>query len=203
MKKTILVSLLLLFARMAEAGELKGILAFHSSKYLLASEATALGYQHKWGTAVGAGYTFSVSRTLSLEADLLLGAKGAKTSLAYGSAGAIPGTYRCRFLALPILLAYRFKTGATPYAGLGPEFNFILSHRLSIPEYEESFDVGNETKKFIPAFNVALGYEIPLGRWRLFVEARYNRWLANLWKNADASVKCETLAILLGASRSR
>jgi hypothetical protein len=99
---------------------------------------------------------------------------------------------------VPIFFSYRFREGATPYAALGPEFNFILAHELSIPEYQEIFDLADNTKKFVFALNAALGYELPLGRWGLFAELRYNRWLSSLLKSPEAAVKSESVSFLIG-----
>jgi hypothetical protein len=81
---------------------------------------------------------------------------------------------------------------------LGPEFVFILSHHLHFPEGGNSVDISDNTRKFIVAFNVLLGYEYPIGQWSLFAEIRYNRWLGNFLTPADAAVKSESMAIMLG-----
>lgn len=198
MKKTILLLLLLLPARMAIAGEVKALLGVHSSKYLFSSEITSLNRQQKSGLAFGLGYAWEIAPKMKLEAQALYGEKGARASLAYAPGETITGTYRNVTIAVPIFFSYRFREGATPYAALGPEFNFVLSHELSIPEYQEIFDLADNTKKFVFALNAALGYELPLGRWGLFAELRYNRWLSSLLKNPEAAVKSESVSFLIG-----
>ena len=198
MKKALAPALFLLLALAAPASEARIMLGIHSSKYLFSSEVTTLNRQQKSGVAIGLGYELEINPRMSLEADAVYGEKGAKASIEYTPGQTIFGTYSNRALALPILFKYRLKEGRSPYAALGPELNFILAHTLSIPEYEEKFDVSASTNKLIVAINAALGYELPFGRWGLFAEARYNRWLSNLWKSSDASVNSESLSFLLG-----
>ncbi len=198
MKKALLAALFLWLYLPAPADELKAMLEFHSSKYLFSSEVTTLNHQPKSGLAFGLGYAFAINSRMRLEVNALYAGKGAKTSIEYAQGKEILGVYRSQVLALPLFFKYRFREGSTPYAGLGPEFNFILSHKLTIPEYEESFNISAETKKLVLAYNIALGYELLLGQWGLFAEARYNHWLGNLWKSPAAKVKGESLAFILG-----
>ena len=105
--------------------------------------------------------------------------KGAKAGLIYAPGSQVPGIYRNTSIGIPLLFKYKLTPGASPYAALGPEFVFILSHHLELPDLETNFDISDNTKKFVLAFNVLLGYELPLGQWRLLAEVRYNRWLGN------------------------
>jgi hypothetical protein len=190
--------LLLLPARMAMAGEVKALLGVHSSKYLFSSEITSLNRQQKSGLAFGLGYAWEIVAKMKLEVQALYGEKGARASLAYMPGETITGTYRNVTIAVPIFVSYRFREGATPYAALGPEFNFVLSHELAIPGYQEVFDLSDNTRKMVFAVNAALGYELPLGRWGLFAELRYNRWLSSLLKGPEAAVKGEAVSFLIG-----
>jgi len=90
------------------------------------------------------------------------------------------------------------KEKASPYAALGPEFVFIVSHHLKIPESGDDFDLLDNTKKLVLAFNALLGYEWPIGQWGLFAEIRYSRWLNNFLIDPEATVKSESIAFLLG-----
>jgi hypothetical protein len=190
--------LLFLLARAAPAGEIKAMVGPSWNKYLFSSEISSLTRQQKTGVGIGLGYALAINPKMRLEANALFTEKGAITELEYVPGKTILGTYSNHSLALPFFFKYRLKEGPTPYAALGPEFNFILAHKLTIPEYKESFDIADKTRKFIFAFNIALGYELPLGHWGLFAEARFNRWLSNLWKSPDASVKSESVSIMLG-----
>jgi len=193
----IAVLLALLLAQAAPADEFKAILGIHASKYLFSSEITYLNRQQKTGLAFGLGYAFEINPKMMLEAHAAFMAKGAKASLEYAPGETASITYSNQALALPLFFKYRLKEGATPYAAIGPEFNFILAHRL-VPEHGKSINIADNTSKFIFAVNVALGYELPIGQWGLFAEARYNRWLSDLMKSPDASVKGESVSFLLG-----
>ncbi len=188
----------MLLAQAALADEVKAMLGIHSSKYLFSSEITSLNRQQKTGLAFGLGYAFAINPKMMLEVHAVYNEKGAKTELAYGSGKTTTGTYSNRTISLPLFFTYRLKEGATPYAALGPEFSFILAHKLTIQEYDESFDIADNTNKFIIAFNIALGYEFPFGQWGLFAEIRYNRGLSDLLKSPGASVKSEAASFLLG-----
>lgn len=199
MKKSMIVPLfVLLMAPAAPADEVKAMLDFHTSKYLFSSEITSLNRRQKTGLAFGLGYAFELNQKMVLEAHAVYCGKGAKTELEYAPGMTASATYSNQALALPFFFKYRLKEGATPYAAVGPEFNFILAHKLSIPAYDESFDIFDNTSKFIMAVNIAIGYELPRGQWGLFAEVRYNRWLSDLMKSPDASVKSETVSFLLG-----
>jgi hypothetical protein len=58
--------------------------------------------------------------------------------------------------------------------------------------------LADSTRKIVLAINFVLGYEYPLGQWGLFAEFRYNRWLSNFLTGSEASVKSESVAIMLG-----
>ena len=193
----IAVLLMLLLAQAAPADEVKAMLGIHASDYLFSSEITYLNRQQKTGLAVGLGYAFAINPKMMLEAHAAFMAKGAKASLEYAPGKTASATYSSQMLALPLFFKYRLKEGASPYAAIGPEFNFILAHKLS-PEHEKNIDIADNTNKFIFAINVALGYELPIGQWGLFAEARYNRWLSDLMKSPDASVKGKSVSFLLG-----
>lgn len=198
MKKIIMILSLLLPAQMALAGEVKALLGIHSSTYLFSSEITSLSRQKKSGPAFGLGYALEIAPKMKLEAQALYGEKGTRASLAYVTGETYTGTYSNSVIAMPLFFSYSFREGATPYIALGPEFNFILSHELAIPEYQEVFDLADNTKKFIFAVNAALGYKFPLGRWGLLAELRYNRWLSSLLKDAETAVKSESVSFLIG-----
>jgi hypothetical protein len=199
MNNKILVAILLvLLTRTAQAGEIKAMVGPSWNKYLFSSEISSLTRQQKSGICLGLGYAYEINPRMRLEANVLYNEKGAVTQLEYVPGKTTSGTYSNHSLALPFFFQYRLKEGPTPYAAVGPEFDLILTHKLTIPEYEESFDLSDNTRKFILAFNLALGFELPLGRWGLFAEARFNRWLSSLWKTTDTSVKSESVSIVLG-----
>lgn len=199
MKKTAILLLALLPLPLA-GGEFKALLGLHNSKYLFASEASSLNRRQRTGLGFGVGYAWTLAPKIRLEAQVLYGEKGAKTSLPYVPGKQAEGTYRNTALSLPLFIAYRFREEATPYVALGPEIDLVLSHTLSIPEYPEAFDLGENTKKLIFAFNAAAGYALPLGSWGLFVELRYNRWVSNLLKGAGAAVNAESISFLIGGT---
>lgn len=179
-------------------GGIKAILGLHNSKYLFPIDAYTLERQGATGLGFGVGYALDLAPKFQLEAHVLYGAKGAKAALAYAPDGKTEATYRNTALSLPLFISCRFRPQATPYVALGPEINLLLSHELSIPEYPEPFDLGDATRKLVFAFNAAAGYELPLGRWGLFAEIRYNRWVSDLLKGAEAAVHVEAVSFLVG-----
>jgi len=181
-----------------QAGEVKAMIGPNWSKYLFSSEIDALNRQQKTGFGIGLGWATPLNRKMKLEVNALLSGKGAKVALVSSPGKSIPGVYKNTSIAFPVLFKYQLKEKATPYAALGPEIVFILSHHLHFPEGGNSVDISYNTRKFIIAFNVLLGYEYPVGQWSLFAEIRYNRWLGNFLTHADAAVKSESMAIMLG-----
>ena len=170
------------------------------SKYLFSGEVDALTREQKSGAAIGVGWIFSLAAKMKLEADVLYNEKGAKAALEYAPGKTISGYYKNTSLSFPFLFKYRLKETASAYAALGPEFAFILSHQLIFPDSGDRYDLSASTKKFILGYCVLLGYEYPVGQWRLSAEVRYNRWLSDLLPAAALSVKSESVSILLGGA---
>jgi opacity protein-like surface antigen len=199
MSKKILQMLLLVFlGRMAMANEVKFLIGMNSSKYLFSSEISSLNRQQKTGLATGLGWSMDIKTKLKFEINLLYSQKGAKVELPFATDKSVSGIYKNSSLSLPLFLKYQLNDKASPYAALGPEFVFILSHQLQIPASGGDFPLLDNTRKFVFAFNVLLGYEWPIGQWGFFAEVRYNRWLSNFWVDGQGSVKSEAVAILLG-----
>ena len=199
MNNKITAALFLFLLPMAsQAGEVKAMIGPNWSKYLFSGEIDSLNRQQKTGFGIGLGWAMALNRKMKLEVDALLGGKGAKTFLDIPQGKTIPGTYKNTSIAFPFLFKYQLKDKATPYAALGPEFVFILSHRLHFPDGGNSVDILDNTRKFVIGFNVLLGYEYPVGQWSLFAEIRYNRWLSNFLTGAEATVKSESVAVMLG-----
>jgi hypothetical protein len=200
MKRTIMLLLTLLAVRALMADEVKALLGIHSSRYFFSSEVTSLERRQKTGLGFGLGYAREVAPRLMLEARAILREKGAKAAIAYAPGKEALGTYRCSVLSVPLLASYRLRDGASPYFAFGPEFDFVLSHKLRLSGNEESADISDNTNKFMFGVGAALGYALPLERWGAFVELRYDRWLTDLWKSPAAKVGGETISLLAGVA---
>ena len=199
MKKILACALFLfLLAQAIPANEVKALIGVNSSKYLFSNEINLQKCQQKTGLITGLGWALNFNENIKFEIDLLYSQKGAKVSLPYAQNKSISGVYENSTIGFPIFFKYQFKEKATPYAALGPEFVFLLSHHLKITESGDEFDLLDNTKKFLLALNVLLGYELPIGQWGLFAEIRYNRWLGNFFDHSEAKVKSESFVFLLG-----
>ena len=199
MKKILACTLFLfLLTQTIPANEIKALFGMNSSKYLFSNEINLLKCQQKTGLVTGLGWALNFNKNIKFEIDLLYSQKGAQVSLPYAPNKSISGIYENSTIGFPIFFKYQFKEKATPYAALGPEFVFLLSHHLKITESGDDFDLLDNTKKFLLAFNVLLGYELPIGQWGLFAEIRYNRWLSNFFDHSEAKVKSESFVFLLG-----
>ena len=200
MKRTILIVLALLAVRGLMADEVKAMLGVHSSKYFFSSEVTSLARRQKTGLSVGLGYAREIAPRLMLEGRAVFLEKGAKTAIAYAPGKEALGTYRCSVLSVPLLACYRLRDGASPYFAAGPEFDLVLSHKLRLAGSEDSIDISDNTNKIMFGIAAALGYAVPLERWKGFVELRYDRWLSDLWKGPAAKAGGETVSLLAGAA---
>ena len=201
MKKIISALIFLgVLAHTVPASEIKAMFGMNWNKYLFSDQIDSLNHQQKTGLLAGLGWSLELKDNIQVEINLLYSQKGAKVSLPYGVDHNIAGIYENTTIGVPVLLKYRFNEKASPYAALGPEFVFVLSHHLKIPGSGEDFDILESTKKMVLAFNVLLGYELPIGQWGVFAEFRYNRWLGNFWLGSDAQAKSESFAVLLGGA---
>jgi hypothetical protein len=189
---------LFMLPQTAPASEIKAMIGMNSNKYLFSNEINYLNRQQKMGFDAGLGWTFNLNQKIKLEINALYSQKGAKASITYLPDTTVSGFYKNTSLGFPLLFKYKLKEKASPYAALGPEFVFIVSHHFIIPESGDDLNLLDNTKKFIMAFNVLLGYEWPIGQWGLFAEVRYNRWLSNFWIDPKATVKSESFTFLLG-----
>jgi hypothetical protein len=199
MNKTIAAALfLLLLVQAAPANEIKAMVGMNWSKYLFSGETDSLNSLQKTGFTTGIGWALDLKTNIKLEINLFYSQKGSKVSLPYTTEKSVSGIYKNTTIGFPFFFKYKFKEKASPYAAMGPELIFVLSHHLKIPESGDDFDLLNNTRKFVLAFNALLGYEWPIGQWGLFAEVRYNRWLSNFLVDPEAKVKSESFAFLLG-----
>lgn len=182
----------------APASEIKVMAGPNWSKYLFSSEINSLNRRQKAGFDMGLGWAYSLNQKMKLEISALFGERGAKAFLELAPGKTVPGTYTNIAIAFPFLFKYQLQEKATPYAALGPELVFIISHHLRLPESGDNINIIDNTRKIVLAFNFLLGYEWPVGAWSLFAEIRYNRWLSNFLIDSAASVKSESIAIMLG-----
>ncbi|MCX6555838.1 MAG: outer membrane beta-barrel protein [Candidatus Aminicenantes bacterium] len=199
-RKLSVVLFLFIFARTIQAGEVKALVGMNSSKYLFTAAASSLNSQQKTGVRFGLGWAFNLVPKIKLELNALYSQGGAKASIAFAPNQSLSGFYRNTSLALPIFLKYQFKTKATPYIALGPEFVFLLSHHFLLPDGENDYNLSDSTKKFILAVTAMLGYELPFGEWSLTVEIRYSRWLNNFLIDPETEARSESFALLLGGA---
>jgi hypothetical protein len=199
MIKIIAAALFLLFlVQAAPANEIKAMVGMNWSKYLFPGETDSLNSQQKTGFTTGIGWVLDLKTNIKFEINLFYSQKGSKVSLPYTTGKNVSGIYKNTTIGFPFFFKYKFKEKASPYAALGPEFVFIVSHHLKLPESGDNFDLLDNTRKFVLAFNALLGYEWPIGQWGLFAEVRYNRWLSNFLVAPEGTVKSESLSFLFG-----
>ena len=189
---------LFLLALAAQASEIKALVGPNWSKYLFSGEINYMNRRQKSGFGFGMGWALDLNRKMKLEIDAMFSEKGAKASLEYSPGKTLPGIYKNSSLSFPLLFRYQWSEKATPYAALGPEIVIILGHHLRLPESGDNINISDNTRKFILAYTMLLGYEWPVGAWNLFAELRYDRWLGNFWIDPRASVKSESVAIVMG-----
>jgi hypothetical protein len=197
-KKLAAVFFIFLLSQTTKASEIKAMAGMNLGKYLFSSEMDFLNPQQKSGFDFGLGLAFYLDRNIKLEINILYSRKGAKTFIAYAPENIVSGFYKNSTLCFPILFKYQFLDKASPYIAFGPEFVFFISHHLIFSESEEDFNLLDNTKTLIMALNAVVGYELPIGRWGLFAEVRYNRYLGNFLLDSSAKVKSESFVFLLG-----
>lgn len=196
--KTIFAFIICLFVQMAHASEIKAFIGMNSCNYLFSNLTDSLDQKQKLGTAFGLGWAFGLNKNIKLEIHAMFDQKGAKVTIGNSPDAGVLGVYKNSSIAIPCFFRYQFKEKKTPYFSLGPEFVFITSHHLFFPESKEDYNLRENTKKFILAFNAVLGYEYPLGQWGLFAEIRYNRWFSNFLDDPEVTVRSESFVFLIG-----
>jgi hypothetical protein len=184
----------------AQASEIRIMAGPNLSKYLFSDEINNLNRRQKVGFGMGLGWAYPINQKMKLEVNALYSERGAKAFLEYAPGKTVPGIYTNTSIAFPFLFKYQLKEKASPYAALGPELVFVVSHHLRLPESGNNVNISDNTRNIVLAFNFLLGYEWPVGAWSLFAEIRYDRWLSSFLKGSAASVKSESVAIMLGGA---
>jgi opacity protein-like surface antigen len=180
------------------AHEVKALLGFNSSKYVFSDSTAALEQQRKSGVNFGFGWAYKLGKNMKVEIDAMFSQKGANVTISNTSESVIVGVYKNSSIGIPCFFKYQFMEKRSPYVSFGPEFVFITSHHLVLPETNADYDLSDMTKKFVLAFNAAIGYEYPLKKWTLFAEIRYNNWLGSILKDSQGTVKSESFIFLVG-----
>jgi len=199
MKKRISSAFFIFFLALAmHANEIKAVIGINSSSYMFSNSTDLLQTQQKSGLAFGLGWAFSLNKNMKLEVNAVFNQKGTKATIAYTPDLVVPAVYKNSSIGIPLFFKYQFREKASPYFSIGPEFIFIMSHQLIFPESNGSFDLKDNTRKLILAFNAVLGYEYPIGKWGFSAEIRYNHWFSNLLVDPEATVKSSSFTFLLG-----
>jgi hypothetical protein len=199
-KRIFITFFIFLLIRAVYSSEIKALIGLNSSKYLFSNSLDSLEQQQKSGMAFGLGWAFSLNKNMELEINAMFNQKGAKVSIVDSQDTVVSGVYKNSSIGFPCFFKYKLKQKASPYFACGPEFVFITAHHLVFSENKNDFDLRAMTKKFILAFNAALGYEYSFGAWGLFAEIRYNRWLSNFLIDPEDTVKSESFVFLLGGT---
>jgi len=199
MKKRITLLLTFyIFAQAMHAYEIKALLGFNSSKYLFSDSTNSLEQQRKTGMNFGFGWVYKLNKNMKLELNAMFNQKGAKVTITNTSVNVILGVYKNSSIGVPCFFKYQFMEKASPYVAFGPEFVFIISHHLFLPETNEDYNLGDMTKNFILGFNAVLGYEYPFEKWTLFAEVRYNNWIGSFLDDSQGTVKSDSFIFLIG-----
>ena len=196
--KIILAACLGLFYANSLAISYRLFVGINTSKYLFSEEITQIEHKQRTALSNGLGLSFQLKERFVLEINSIFNTGGAKTQISYTPDMHFSGIYRNTNLAFPIIGKYRFLPISTPYLGIGPEFIYILSHNLEIPEMGKKYSVLDMTKRLNLGLTLIAGYEYKIKNLILFGEFRYNRWLTNFFKDATATIKSESWSFYIG-----
>ncbi len=164
----------------------------------------------KTGSIDGLGIEFPLCKGLGLEIDGYYFNEGAKFTGPFAGFTAARETYTLQGLGFPVLLKIRPLPRYYPYLLAGAQVSFILSHdrityvqRAGSPFFEEILeeDLSVATKKFDFGPVVGVGFEFPISKWALFVEARYRAGIVDLIKDFPAlghAARLRVFAIIIG-----
>jgi hypothetical protein len=150
------------------------------TKYGSSFASDTTSFSQKSGFSGGIAFVFPVSNKVSIETDLLYSRKGSGIVILYPDDQQFSGTYQYSALGLPLMIKINFFSNATPYLLLGPEVDFIFSHKLKLTDTQEIFDLKTTTNKIGFGINSGIGYEFPIHSLAVFFEFRYTVGLSNL-----------------------
>jgi len=170
------------------------------TKYGSSSISDSTSFSQKGGFSGGIAFAFPVSKGLSIETDLLYSEKGSGVLLLYPANQQFSGIYRYSAIDIPLMIKINFFPKSTPYLLLGPEIDFIFSHKLKLTDTQEVFDLKETTNHIGFGFNSGIGYEFPIHSFALFFEFRYTIGLSNLLVgNTDMEkIRNNSLQFLVG-----
>jgi hypothetical protein len=176
----------------------KFFLGANSNKYLFSQAITEVEHKQRIALGGGLGISFQLKDRIILEVNGILNSGGAKTQITYAPDIVLSGLYRNTNLAFPLIVKYKFLPISTPYFALGPEFIYILSHNLEIPEMEIKKSILDKTNRLNLGMTLIAGYEYKIKNLILFGEIRYNHWFTNFLKETTAKVKNESWVFYIG-----
>jgi hypothetical protein len=181
MKKLIYVGMLLLFSTIAVAGGTQlGLIGGLNMANLSEENAE---YDSRMCFGFGGVVELGLGENLALCLQPMYLQKGASEDMM-----GITADIKLAYLEVPILLKYTLGSGsAKPYLLAGPTIGMNMSSKF-VMEFlgvELEADTKDITESLDYGIDVGAGVSIALGKNNLFVEARYNLGLADIFKAGE------------------
>ena len=174
-----IVLLLLISSSISFGQSYVGAFVGLNSSKLAGDSSSNAEYKALMGANVGAYFDLKLSTSLLLSFQPSYSQEGTKVSVAVrGLDEPVDSlTFRFNYFSLPLLLKVR-SMNKRFYALGGLEAGLILSSFVSSHDIEE--DIKTDISEFNVAMHFGVGYRIPIGYPRLFIELRYAQGILNL-----------------------
>lgn len=192
------VSLFLLSSSFAQVKISGGVLAgLNLANASVDPQQTGVDYGTLTGFAFGGVLNFDFTGGFGLKVEPMYIQKGVKLS-----AGANEAKIKANYIDIPAMFVYTFATGAgqvEPYLMAGPSFGILLSATQSFNGNDTDIKSTTSSTDFGATFGG--GAKFPVGKNRVFVEARYSLSFSNANNDANnpgASIKNKGIEIFAG-----
>ncbi len=197
-----LLSVFLLAATFAHGQSYLGLFGGLNMSKLSGDVPSKVKYKNSLGLNFGANLDLRLSETIFLSIQPSYSQEGTKISYTLnGSSEPIDSvTINLNYFSLPVLL--KITSGNERfYALAGIEMALLLNSSQTIDDVEQELNV--EVTELNVAMQFGVGFRIPVGFPRLFVELRYSQGLVNLTDdeitlNTIPRVKTSGMKIIVG-----
>ena len=146
----------------------------------------------RWFPNLGLVLQVDLARNLAFRAEAAYSVKGGGTESEWTDAsgnpiGTFKDTWRFEYIEVPVLIRARMPlaTGPTPYLEVGPSIAFAIGAEFeSEASGVQPSNLRDELKDVDAGFSGGLGVELPAGRGRAALEARYTRGFSNILRES-------------------
>jgi opacity protein-like surface antigen len=149
------------------------------------------------GLGIGGVLNFGFANGFGISAEPMYLQKGSDISVTGQTTSA---TIKANYIEIPVMLTYTFETGAgqiEPYVMAGPSLGIRLSATLTVNNQDT--DIKDQTSSTDFGATLGAGARYPMGKNRIFLEARYAFGFSNINNTPGDNTSIKTHGFMIFA----